>query len=107
MATQRVSSDLKSFENAILQAIKPTNLKLSGVAKVFNGHSYNMSASLTVTEDGRFPSPAPEHYELARAEFQRMLLIGYKFQNLFEVSFIMQPDLIGARWQAMYTVIAE
>lgn len=95
------------FECAIKKAILDTNLSLCGVAKIYNGHTFVWSASLAVGESGKFPAPSPANYPVARGLFQKMLLIGYTFKDLYSVEFTMQPDLSGVRWQATYSVITD
>lgn len=94
---------LKEFERAIVSALKGTNLQLSGVAKVFNGHIFVYSASFSVSGEGKFPSPSDLNYIDARTEFQRFEVCGYRFHQLYFIQFIMQPDLESVRWQAQYS----
>lgn len=96
--------DLTKFSAFVNQWIAQfDNVKLSGVAIVINGGEH-WSASLAVTQEGMFPQVKLENHNRVK-EYVKLHELSNSFE-LYSVSmtkFIMQPDLIGMRWQIQWS----
>lgn len=95
--------DLQTFTLATEKWLNDNglNLSLSGTARIFDGQQILWSASL-IWKEGKIPEPKDENYALAREEFQQLMLPGFTYSNIQLITFFMQPNTFGSRWQVAW-----
>lgn len=103
-----INNNIHIFEQRIEEFITASkyNIKLSGVAFVFDNTNLHYSASFIVDGEGPIPDVARLNVAQTQAAFQRFQPCEFTFHKLQGLNFIMKTpegEIPGKRWQVIYT----